>query len=177
MLRQCLPNNYDEERRLLHVAITRARHHVIFAGGAEPNAFFEGLPVDIEHMAPDVAPGEHGETTQAQLPFTVSPPDGPVGLTPHDLMNDSVYETEASGVSTGDEQGVGFGREVHNFAEQYALGENVTPSIDHDRRIKDFIDTLDGELFVKEPAMLPISICDQWGDDIGHRRPRPRHSR
>jgi len=47
VLRHCLPKEYAEERRLLYVAITCAKSHVIFAGGDEPNTFMQELPVEI----------------------------------------------------------------------------------------------------------------------------------
>jgi len=47
VLRMCLPRDYDEERRLLYVAITRAESHVIFAAGENPNTFLEAVPVEI----------------------------------------------------------------------------------------------------------------------------------
>ena len=160
VIRHCLPEEYDEERRLLYVAMTRAKHHVIFAGGEEPNSFLESLPVAIEPGIPEVAPVERERTTQAQLPFTVKPPDGPIGITPHDLMDGSVFETGDIEVEA-DADGIGFGSEVHQFAEEYALGGAVTPSNDHQRHIKEFIDDLEGEKRVEEPARLPVEVDGQ----------------
>ena len=157
VLRHCLPDDHDEERRLLYVAITRARHHVVFAAGETPNAFLSGLPVEVEPLVPDVSTVDQGETTQAQLPFTVSPPDGPVGLTPHDLMDDSVFESGMDGAAPGD-RGIGFGSRVHEFTERYARGESVTPENEDERHVRDFVDSLAGEVVVEEQARLPLTI-------------------
>jgi ATP-dependent exoDNAse (exonuclease V) beta subunit len=158
VLRHCLPDGYDEERRLLYVAITRAENHVLFAGGEEPNAFLESLPVEVESMEPDVEFVDSGEATQAQLPFSISPPDGPIGITPHDLMDDSVFEDSGEEMESADGRGKGFGSLVHEFAEDYALGEDVTPSNADERRIKEFLDGLNGDLYVEEPAVLPLEV-------------------
>lgn len=40
-----LGNDYDEERRLLYVAITRAKDRLILSAGAKPSAFFSGMEV------------------------------------------------------------------------------------------------------------------------------------
>ncbi|MFB6114586.1 MAG: UvrD-helicase domain-containing protein, partial [Halodesulfurarchaeum sp.] len=157
VLRHCVPNEYDEERRLLYVAITRAKHHVVFAGGEEPNCFLESLPVDIQSGVPEVDPVRRKQTTQAQLPFVIEPPEGPTKLTPHDLLDESVFEgSERDGDMA--ESGTGFGSTVHDFAEEYALDGDATPSNEHERHIMEFIDDLDGETFVEEPARLPMEV-------------------
>jgi hypothetical protein len=131
---------------------------VIFAAGEEPNAFLEPLPAELGSVEPDVDSAATGETTQAQLPFSVSPPEGPVGITPHDLMDDSVFEDSGEEIESAEGRGMGFGSRVHEFAEDYALGEDVTPSNDHERRVKGFLDGLDGEVSVEEPAVLPLEV-------------------
>jgi superfamily I DNA/RNA helicase len=158
VLRHCLPEGYDEERRLLYVAITRAESHVVFAGGEEPNTFLEELPVEVQHVETDVEQIERDRTVQAQLPFAVKPPDGPIGLTPHDLLDDSVFDGETGEADTSDVGGTSFGDRVHEFAEEYARGAEVAPSNPHEERVKAFIDGLDGELLVEEPARLPLEV-------------------
>jgi superfamily I DNA/RNA helicase len=172
VIRQCLPDDLDEERRLLYVAITRAENHVIFAGGEEPNHFLEALPVDVTVHEPTLEDGPAAATEQAGLPFAVSAPDGPIGHTPHSLMDDSVFEDSAAkqeaspephpaGDETPETRGLDFGNQVHDFAEAYALGDAVSPSNDHERRVAQLIDSCDGELHVEEPARLPIEVDGQ----------------
>ncbi|AQL42110.1 hypothetical protein BV210_05010 [Halorientalis sp. IM1011] len=48
ILRRCLPDSYDEERRLLYMATIRAKNHVVYAGRDSPNTFLEELDVTIE---------------------------------------------------------------------------------------------------------------------------------
>ncbi|WP_232700620.1 UvrD-helicase domain-containing protein [Halobacterium wangiae] len=152
VLQACLPRNYHEERRLLYVAITRAESHVVFTAGEDPNTFLEGLPVDIDSVTPDLGEITATETEQTTLDVTVPTPDGPVGHTPHTLMRDDVFE----GVDGG--RGTEFGNQVHDFAEAYALGEEVMPSNDDERRVATFLDSLDGELLVEEDASLPLTV-------------------
>ncbi|WP_048077210.1 exodeoxyribonuclease V subunit beta, partial [Halorubrum sp. AJ67] len=75
--RRCLPREYDEERRLLYVAVSRAESHVVFAAGEEPNAFLRELPVAVEEVDPAVEPFDRGEPADAELPFAVTAPEGP----------------------------------------------------------------------------------------------------
>jgi ATP-dependent helicase/nuclease subunit A len=152
VLQACLPRNYDEERRLLYVAITRAESHVVFTTGEDPNSFLEGLPVDIESVTPELGEIAAPETEQTTLDVTVPTLDGPVGHTPHTLMRDDVFE----GVDGG--RGTEFGNRVHDFAEAYALGEEVSRSNDDEHHVATFLDSLDGELLVEEDASLPLTV-------------------
>ncbi|MCU4753137.1 UvrD-helicase domain-containing protein [Halobacteria archaeon AArc-curdl1] len=171
VLRQCQPTEYDEERRLLYVAMTRAKDHLLFAAGDDPNTFLETLPVDIESIEPSVSVVEleHG----GDSPLTVDIPalTGPAGFSPHTLMDDSVYEDvsatdvcEGASVSEGDSmdekadigRGTEFGSRVHEFAEDYALGMDVSPENNDERRIKALLDSLAGTVRVEERAYLPL---------------------
>ena len=163
VLRRCLPQEYDEERRLLYVAVTRAENHVVFAAGDEPNTFLEKLPVSIKEVDATVETFDRDESADAELPFVVTAPDGPVGYTPHSLMDETVFEAtsermEASPDPEPETRGMDFGSRVHDFAEAYALGDDVTPSNPHERRIAEFVDALPGELYVEEPVTLPIEV-------------------
>jgi len=155
VLRKCLPRGYDEERRLLYVAMTRAESHLVFAAGESPNSFIEELPVDLEELEPNVQEDDIDETTQAHLQIAVPTPDGPVGHSPHTLMRDDVFE------DVDDGRGTAFGTQTHEFAERYVLEGDIEPSNDDERHIKSFIDSLDGELRVEEDAYLPLTVDDE----------------
>ncbi|MFP9192628.1 UvrD-helicase domain-containing protein [Natrialbaceae archaeon A-CW1-1] len=152
VLRKCLPRGYDEERRLLYVAMTRAESHLVFTAGEEPNTFLEALPLEVEVYPPDVRDAESDETTQSTLQISVPAPDGPIGHTPHTLMEDAMFE----GVDEG--RGVAFGTRTHEFAERYALGEDVAPTNDDERNVKAVIDSLEGACRLEEEAYLPLSV-------------------
>jgi ATP-dependent exoDNAse (exonuclease V) beta subunit len=107
--------------------------------------------------------GAHGEPADAELPFAVTAPEGPIGHTPHSLMDESVFEeagerTEAGPETEPETRGMDFGSRVHEFAEAYALGDDVTPSNDHERRVVELLDGLSGELRVEEPVTLPVEV-------------------
>jgi ATP-dependent helicase/nuclease subunit A len=152
VIRSVLPRNYDEERRLLYVAITRAESHVIFTAGADPNTFFDALPVEPTAVDPNPEPTTDTGTEQSTLSVAVPDVDEPVGETPHTLMDDDVFEDVDEG------RGTEFGTEVHDFAEAYALGEAVTPSNQDEEHIQALLDSLQGEFLVEEPARLPLSV-------------------
>ncbi len=152
ILRKCLPRGYDEERRLLYVAMTRAENHLVFAAGESPNTFIEEFPVDLEELEPNVQEDDIDEATQAHLQIAVPTPDGPVGHSPHTLMRDDVFE------DVDDRRGTAFGTQTHEFAERYVLEGYVEPSNDDERHIKSFLDSLDGKFRVEEDAYLPLTV-------------------
>jgi len=152
-----LPREYDEERRLLYVAITRAESHVIFSAGEDPNTFLEELPVEIEAWDTDPDADTVDETEQTELLITVPTPEGPVGHSPHSLMREDVFEDVDDGM------GKAFGTDVHNFAEAYARGDDIElnrddPGQDDKQHVKSFLDGLTGDLLVEEDAYLPLDV-------------------
>ena len=152
VLRKCLPRGYDEERRLLYVAMTRAESHLVFAAGETPNTLIEELPVNLVELEPDVQEDGISETTQAHLQISVPTLEGPVGHSPHTLMRDDVFE------DVDDGRGTVFGTQTHEYAERYVLEGYIEPSNDDERNIQLFLDSLDGELHVEEEAYLPITV-------------------
>ncbi len=150
VLRKCQPTEYDEERRLLYVAMTRAKDHLLFGAGNEPNSFLEGVPVEIESLEPAVSTVDVAETAHTQFSVEIPESTGPVGYSPHSLMDDSVYEDVSDG------RGMEFGSRVHEFAEDYVLGTEVTSDSDDEKHVKAFLDGLSGELTVEERAYLPL---------------------
>jgi len=153
VVQRCLTQNYDEERRLLYVAITRAESHVVFTAGDDPNTFLDKLPIDVTP-----APTEIGDIdTQNDDPRTlaVSMPEqhGPSRYSPHSLMDDSVYEDVESG------EGTEYGSRVHDFAEDYVNGLNVQPENPDEEAIQSFVDERSGELRAEENAHLPLNTA------------------
>jgi ATP-dependent exoDNAse (exonuclease V) beta subunit len=155
VLRHCLPRGYDEERRLLYVAITRAERHLVFAAGETPNAFLDALPVDIETLDPDVTEVSDQGATQSTFTTEIRSTAGPTGHTPHTLMRDEAFENVEDG------RGTEFGSAVHDFAEAYALGQPVEPSNPDERHVAAFIDGLNGDLRVEEAVTLPLEVDDR----------------
>ncbi|RAW46243.1 ATP-dependent helicase [Halorubrum sp. 48-1-W] len=150
VLSTCLPRDYDEERRLLYVAITRAESHVLFTAGGTPNRFLGELPVEVEQGDPDVPTFDASPDTRTVLDVRLPERVGPQSYSPHSIMDETVYE----GVEGG--EGMEFGTQLHSFAERYCLGEDVEPRNADEENVKSMIDSLPGELFPEEDAYLPI---------------------
>ena len=157
VLRRCQPTEADEERRLLYVAMTRAKDHLLFSAGDDPNTFLEELPVDITPLEPAVDTERIEDTVQSQLTVSIPQPNGPDGYSPHSLMGDEVYKNVDEG------RGQEFGSAVHTFAEQYALGDDVVPRNDDERNIKGLLDSLEGTLRAEEQVYLPL---ESDGDQV-----------
>ncbi|MFC7326086.1 UvrD-helicase domain-containing protein [Halorubrum rutilum] len=155
VLNKCLPPNYDEERRLLYVAITRAESHVILTGGEDPNVFLDELPVDIESVDPVLS--AFGPIEDEHSPFTVDipEPDGPARYSPHTFIDDAVFEGDTGG------RGMEFGSDVHEFAERYVLDEAVDTDGNPDKEnVRDLLESLDGEKQAEIDAFLPLIVDD-----------------
>ena len=155
VLSACLGREYDEERRLLYVAMTRAQDHLLFSAGAEPSPLFENLPLEPTSVEPELEESGIDRIEQTRLQVSIPEPDVPAGQSPHALMDDRVFEERDDG------RGIEFGNTVHDFAERYAAGEEIEPASDDERRVRDFIDELEGELHVEEDAYLPVSVGEQ----------------
>jgi ATP-dependent exoDNAse (exonuclease V) beta subunit len=58
-------------------------------------------------------------------------------------------------------RGKEFGNQVHEFAEKYAKGEDLEPRNEDEENVKDFIDSLDGELRSEVPIKIPEEGSDR----------------
>ena len=152
VLRRCLPREYDEERRLLYVAITRAENHVVFTAGDSPNTFIEELPVDVEPVDPDLS--LFGPDLPEATPLEVDIPTraGPPRFSPHTFIDESVFEKGTGG------RGMEFGSQVHEFAEASVLGEPVTPDGPDEINVQSLLDSLDGDTHPEKQAFLPLDV-------------------
>lgn len=73
-------------------------------------------------------------------------------------MDDNVFVEAGEEMESEDGRGIGFGSALHEFAEDHVNEVDVTPSNTDERRVKEFIDGLDGELFTEEWARLPLEV-------------------
>ena len=186
ILSKCLGREYDEERRLLYVAITRAESHVLFSAGESPSPLFENLPLEPSTVEPDIEEVTVGGTEQAQLQISVPVPETPSGQSPHSLMDDSVFNDVEDG------KGMEFGTRLHDFAERYAMGEVVEPTTPDERNVQTFLDSLPGKFRVEENVYLPVSVdgqqvtisgivdllhvTDDWVEIVDYKTDRGRHA-
>ena len=156
IISRCLSGTYDEERRLLYVATTRAENHLFLSAkqGGE-SRFYEEIDLEPEYIEPEIEEVEEEKDERPVLeieePDKISPSVAAVTNT----------ETQGDGSK---------GLEIHRFAEKYAKGKNVEASKEENssqessseselskakEKIKEFIDSLDGELEVEQKVNIP----------------------
>ncbi|MBD3183315.1 AAA family ATPase [Candidatus Poribacteria bacterium] len=148
-------SDYDEERRLLYVAITRAKQYLVFTANPTCSTFFKDMadgfeviedyhPANIENMESiDIGGAEVldeiiiGDYEKQGNVFSV-----------HDLMQ---YSSPELG------KGMDFGNELHNFAQKVALGIDVQWNEPEAERIRSFITSLKArELRPEVQCSLPL---------------------
>ncbi|GAB7011648.1 UvrD-helicase domain-containing protein [Halorubrum trueperi] len=152
VLNRCLPQNYDEERRLLYVAITRAESHLVLTGGANPNSFLDALPVDVEDVDPDLSAFDTADDEHAPFTVDIPDPDGPASYSPHTFIDDDVFEGNTGG------RGIEYGSAVHEFAERYVLDGAAEADNADKKNVKALIDSLDGDTDAEIDAFLPLTV-------------------
>jgi len=143
-------SDYDEERRLLYVAITRAKQYLIFSSNPDASNFFsvmsEGFEI-VKDYEPKLSPIK---TTRPEIHDELS-----IGsyekrgivLGVHDLMK---YKHPENG------KGRQFGNELHSFAQKIALGSFVNWDQPESEKIRSFIASLNAkELKTEIECSLP----------------------
>ena len=140
--------SYDEERRLMYVAMTRAENHLFLSAMEErPSKFFENLELEKQEIEPELERTEVEQEKLSKLEVEEPKRRAAVKKSPHDEMN---LKEDTKG------RGLEFGTQVHRFAEKYLKGENVEPSNPDEENVKDFIDSLEGELRPEVPIQVPV---------------------
>lgn len=144
-------DGYDEERRLMYVAMTRAENHLFLSSSNDrPSKFFENLEnLDIEKeiVEPELEKVEVGEEKLPELEVEEPGKKASVKISVH-----SVMDLDETAEGRGPELGV----KVHRFAEKYARGEDVQPENKDEENVKKFIDLLEGELRPEVSIKVPV---------------------
>ena len=148
--------DYDEERRLLYVAMTRAENYLFLSAEKDSEGrFFKDLDLEPEEIDPEpenlkVSGSEkrRGELI-VKLPATDRPEKKPVH---------SVIDINETGESEG--RGTEFGTMIHRFAERAALGEDPEVSGgdrgEADKKnVLNFIKSLTGKLYPEKEVLVP----------------------
>ncbi len=154
MVKSAVLTNYDEERRLLFVAMTRAKQYV-FLTASKPSMFFKDL-ADKDK----VEKIEGCEVEQQEM--LICSENGTIDIPLYEKTG-NIYPVHDFIQYTPDEKGRGkeFGSKIHNISEQLALGKEVKDDSDECLRIKEFIQNLKAkELKPEIECALPV------GDDL-----------
>ncbi|MCJ7428784.1 MAG: ATP-dependent helicase [Candidatus Nanohaloarchaeota archaeon QJJ-5] len=150
ILTTTIRGDYDEERRLFYVAMTRAENELIItAEQGNESRFFTNLP--HEPRVCEKEPEYRDQITEhtATIEYQEIEQKVPRKYSAHDLMEP--IETHADG------RGTEFGTAVHTFAEQYINGEHPDPGEAKDyHNIKGLIDDLPGALTSEQSVLLPL---------------------
>ena len=144
------PPTYDEERRLLYVAMTRAETHLLVTAGDRPSPFYTELPIDeatVEPTLPTVSAATEGVEP---LSLAAVDPDRPIRTGVHALLDDSVYAGRRRG------KGKLFGDELHRTAELLARGEDAAVDTADAAAVEALLATLEGSLHPEQPVVCPL---------------------
>ncbi len=114
VLKQCKVKVYDEERRLLFVAMTRAKQYMLVAAGPKQSRFFDYVRNGAPLTEAKGYPVEERDRTDRTTPIPEIPDYDRrrLNIAVHDIM---VYK-EGDGGGKGKE----YGTKVHQIAEQMA---------------------------------------------------------
>lgn len=148
--------DYDEERRLLYVALTRAENYLFLSAEAgRESRFFQELDLGPETLDPDLngLELERSETEARELIL-----EEPQVRRPSKRSVHSVVEFEEGEVSGG--RGSEFGEMIHEFGEKVARGEKMEPPFEGEGsqdklNLYRFIDSLDGKLYPEMEVLVP----------------------
>ena len=155
ILTRCLTGQYNEERRLMYVAMTRAEQHLyITAKKNRESPFYTGLELNEEEIEPELEKQEFEEENKPVLKVE-SDETRPETRSVHSVLD----------LGEVNETGAEHGTKVHKFAEKYVNGENIEPRNEDEEKIKQVVDSLEGELIAEEPIQIPV---DHEGQKVVH---------
>ncbi len=149
LLSKCLSGDYDEERRLLYVAMSRAENYLFLVDeeGSE-STFFENLAERVEFVEKNIEPTMPESEERKELKIQIPEEKAPVKYSAHSLVGGEPVSEEGLGLE--------YGAKVHSFAERYVRGENIRPRNRDEENVKEFIDGLEGELLPEKVCLLPV---------------------
>ena len=144
-------SDYDEERRLLYVAITRAKQYLIFTSNPDASSFFDQMSEGRE-VVKDYEP----KLSQIKVERSEIHDELTIGnyekrgivLGVHDLMK---YKHPENG------KGRQFGNDLHSFAQKVAIGVNANWDQPESDKIRLFLSLLNAnDLKTEIECSLPM---------------------
>lgn len=158
-------NDYDEERRLLYVAVTRAKQY-LFLTAYRPSAFFSGLsfasgiPAVTDFSYPVMLPEKKEEENMTEIspPELLSEPKHFISV--HSLMEsaDEVFESDYNAENdftlTSSGLQIEKGILIHQIAHKLANGFDVKSDLPEVDKIKKFLSELKADSIKSEVSFL-----------------------
>ncbi|PTD94876.1 hypothetical protein C9439_00095 [archaeon SCG-AAA382B04] len=149
VLNKCLSRGYDEERRLMYVAMSRAKKYLyVTADPEQKSQFFKDLNLPKDYIEPSLEISEETRIEESEFEIEEIEERGLVKLG----MKSVIGETRSHG------RGEELGTQVHRFAELYAKNRDIEPRNRDEENVKEFIDDLSGEKLVEKRCCLPLEI-------------------
>lgn len=153
--------DYDEERRLLYVAMTRAEKYLFLSAEKDKEGrFFKELDLDPEVVDPDIGELKIEETGDSKKELRVEKPKTmrPVKRAVTDVTSTSLEEKKGG-------RGPEFGTMIHRFAENVVRGD-ISPPFEGEgakdkQNVYEFINSLTGELLPEQDVVIPTRETDK----------------
>ncbi len=141
IISKCVTGTYDEERRLLYVATTRAENHLFLsAEKGRESRFYEEIDLEPNYVEPSIEEEENVEEDRPVLEVETPEHSRPGTAS----VTDTVTRGEADD-----------GLKLHSFAKKYAEGLDVEPGNESEEEVRDVIDSLEGDLRPEIEVRVP----------------------
>ncbi|MBS3790186.1 MAG: UvrD-helicase domain-containing protein, partial [Candidatus Thermoplasmatota archaeon] len=151
VISKCTTGNYDEERRLIYVAMTRAENYLFITEEEENKSeFFNNLDIEVEKIEQEIRPSKPEKEDKSIIQLKKKDLRAPIKYSAHSLIDRSVFDRNEIG------SGPEYGTKVHEFAERYVITGEGYPKNQDEENIKRLIDDLQGENFTEITCLLPI---------------------
>ena len=164
VVRRCMPRDYDEERRLFFVSISRAKQYVYMIASEGGSSFFRNIccTEETEQGEGPVPVLESGSAVAADVP--VLPPRGavrPISLAVHQIMGGEEFMDIEASAQKG--KGMNYGTRVHRAAQMMANGIEIDPKTIEEmpelRTVRTVLDGIgDAALYTETPCALRLDV-------------------
>jgi len=155
ILSSSFPTEYDEERRLFYVAMTRAKKYLFLsAEKGNESPFFRKM--DIEKCEIESEPEKMSGVKESREKLKIPSASGrrPRKISAHHFID--------TGKITGEGRGTEFGTKVHEFAESIINGGVHEVGDERDfRNTERFLGQLEGDIRAEVPILLPLETEDR----------------
>ena len=160
LVKSVIQKNYDEERRLMYVAITRAKQY-LYVTASKPSTFFKNLRLAnnqepaITTLNFDIEKQKIVEKDDSDNIKIGSYSSRKSVISAHDIMNyKKVYKQEDMG------KGKDFGIKIHLTAEKIVKGIDFKDNSEESKRIQEFIGKIKcKELKPEIDILLELENC------------------